>query len=165
MRRHFKVHQKPAVSNKLSSEDRLRYVRQLIKTSDVILARKKQAEKDQRSLVERSQYNENHENNNETYLNSVAHLPQSSNYRYQHYFLFPKISNIVRTEGSRSSNSNHLNESVVQLPSTCNSVEQNRGAPSKPQSGSYYTNPAFDTGRHNSDFYGYNMNNYNSHNI
>lgn len=160
LRRHFKVHQKPTVSNKLSSEDRLRYVRQLIKTSDVILARQRQAELDQRLLVERSQYNENHEKS-DTCLTSIAQ-PINSNYRYQHYFLVPTISNIVCTKSGTVTNSNsnhHLAGSVAQLPSTWNNVEQNIGGPPKPQFGNYYISTMFDAGRHNPDFCGYNMNN------
>ena len=42
MRRHFKVHQKAAVGDKLSAEDRLRCVRNLMERSDKILATKKQ---------------------------------------------------------------------------------------------------------------------------
>ncbi|CEP10420.1 hypothetical protein [Parasitella parasitica] len=42
LRRHFKVHQKAAVGDKLSAEDRLRCVRNLMERSDRILATKKQ---------------------------------------------------------------------------------------------------------------------------
>ncbi|CAO3642088.1 unnamed protein product [Mucor fragilis] len=42
LRRHFKVHQKAAVGDKLSAEDRLRCVRNLMEKSSRILAKKKQ---------------------------------------------------------------------------------------------------------------------------
>ncbi|KAL9547695.1 hypothetical protein MBANPS3_006040 [Mucor bainieri] len=42
LRRHFKVHQKAAVGDKLSAEDRLRCVRSLMERSRTILANKKQ---------------------------------------------------------------------------------------------------------------------------
>ena len=42
LRRHFKVHQKAAVGDKLSAEDRLRCVRNLMERSSRILANKKQ---------------------------------------------------------------------------------------------------------------------------
>ncbi|KAI7907317.1 uncharacterized protein BX663DRAFT_426884 [Cokeromyces recurvatus] len=41
LRRHLKVHQKPSISSRLSSEDRLRCVRQLMKHSEAILSNNK----------------------------------------------------------------------------------------------------------------------------
>jgi hypothetical protein len=104
LRRHFKVHQKPSVGNKLSSEDRLRYVRQLIINSDSILAKqqqqqKHQQEEDQLSLPSPT-FNESfrdegsRRNGYDDTTHSSASAQQehdSSVYLYQHYLSLPAI--------------------------------------------------------------------------
>lgn len=164
LRRHFKVHQKPTVSNKLSSEDRLRYVRQLIRTSEIILSRQKEAEEEaQRSLAGRSVY----DNENQQRACSVIHLPQpvSSNYQYQHYFVVPTIDNITcnltsmesqaraatrpaaaRTTTTTRHETNYLTGSVIGLPYSWDHVEQNTSAYNLNPHHSYQQNPRLGPG-------------------
>jgi hypothetical protein len=101
LRRHFKIHQKPAVSNKISSEDRLRCVRQLIKTSNLMLA--KQREFEHGSSVKTLSdgpfsYSTTTNDMNTSMKRRVGPAPSmnqhhelSSAYRYQHYILLPAI--------------------------------------------------------------------------
>lgn len=104
LRRHFKVHQKPTVSDKISSEDRLRYVRQLIKSSNAILAKQKEVYDNQQShkdaVPQFSAYPKIHpypttpfhgeeRRNNEQNLIASTSSPN----RYHHYILLPAINN------------------------------------------------------------------------
>lgn len=85
------------MGNKLSSEDRLRYVQQLIKTSEVILARRQQEEEaaaaaneillDGRSIIEnKCEYKD----------------PTLEAHRYQHYLLLPSFVDNNNNRTSRS---------------------------------------------------------------
>lgn len=122
MRRHFKVHQKPSVGNKLSSEDRLRYVRQLMKTSEVILAKQKQIGNEQTSLDRRSSF-ESREGNK---YPSLA-VQDSENHSYQHYLLSPAIES-NSYDANVNTQLNNYSTVTSGLPYCWNNVGQDTGA-------------------------------------
>lgn len=104
LRRHFKVHQKPAVSDKISSEDRLRYVRQLIKSSNAILAKQKEVYCNQQNpkiaVPQNNAYPKIHPSSTASFHSEVQnsndqhHIANTSNTRsYHHYILLPAINN------------------------------------------------------------------------
>lgn len=116
LRRHNKVHQKPAVSDKISSEDRLRYVRQLIESSNAILAKQKEAyDNQQHNLVNAvpqfscypkiypsSTVSSHSEERNNNEQRRIANTSTSN--RYHHYILLPAI-NINNLNNTRSADS------------------------------------------------------------
>lgn len=90
LRRHFKVHQKPSVGSKLSSEDRLRCVQQLMKRSSALLSNK-QAETmtDHHVAIQPSMM-----------LDQQPQKQPQQCHRYQHYFILPSINKSTTNNGT-----------------------------------------------------------------
>ncbi|KAK4510644.1 uncharacterized protein ATC70_005076 [Mucor velutinosus] len=91
LRRHFKVHQKAAAGDKLSAEDRLRCVRNLMERSSRILANKKQILP--YSNAASHLYAAHHEPRRTSYpiLPLPPQQPQPQ-HQYQHYPILPDLS-------------------------------------------------------------------------
>lgn len=89
LRRHFKVHQKAQNSNKLSSEDRLRCVKELMLRSSAIL-----------SGLNQEMFGEGVNDNNIPYYNghSTQFRQQKQKIRNQHYPILPAIDSIMQNQ-------------------------------------------------------------------